>query len=799
VRNQPKRLYEFGPFRLDSAECLLLRDGSPVSLTPKVFDTLLVLIENSGHLVEKDELMKRLWPDTFVEEVTLARNISDLRKALGEASNGQKYIDTVPKRGYRFVGRVSEVCDESSELIVEKSTRSHLVIEEEEESSTAHEYAAEAEQSIQERTLAAGRWEKSASRWRLTTAAFAACLLLVGVIVFVHFNGAPALTERDTVLLSDFVNTTGEDIFEPTLKQGLAVQLEQSPFLSIFPDERVRDTLRYMGHSPDEGVTREVAREICERRGLKAMLAGSISSLGSHYVIGLEAINACTGDVIAREQVEAESKEQVLKALGRAATHLRQKLGEPLNSIQKFDAPLEQATTSSLEAFKAYSLGNDLRRAGKRVEAIPSLKRAIELDPNFALAYSQLGVAYRNNGQPELAIEFAQKAFELRDRASEREKFRISLSYYSDVTREMDKQFEVVELWKRSYPRDYEPPNSLAIRYRDTGQYEKAVEAAREAIQLDPNWVSPYANLGIAFIHLNRFEEAREVYERAFQQNLDVTSYHANLYKIAFVHGDTVGMKQQIDWFTGKPDEYLAYYWQADAAAFAGQLRQAREFSRRAVDFAERRNLKETAAGFALSNALREAAFGNCRETRADSASALALDRGRGSLLIAAIALAICGEVRQAQLFANDLAQRYPQATMMNALGLSLIRAAIELQRGNPDQAIQLMQPASRYEGGSGEWTGEFWPIYLRGQAYLRKRSGTEAAAEFQKILDHRGWDPTSCLYPLAHLGLARAVALTGDTAGSRKRYQDFFALWKDADQDLPIFQEAQREYEKLK
>ena len=631
-------------------------------------------------------------------------------------------------------------------------------------------------------------------RHKLGAALAVVTFIIATAALYFYFNRAPALTEKDTILLADFVNTTGDAVFDGALKQALAVQLEQSPFLNIFPDQRVQETLRHMGRSPDERVTKDVAREICERQGIKAMLTGSIARLGSRYVIGLEAINAHTGDVIAREQAEAGSKEEVLSMLGKATTKLRGKLGESLRSIEKFDAPIEQATTSSLEALKAYSLGVELNRRGRYLEMIPFFKRAVELDPNFAIAYARLSLGYYTSGQRGLAAEAARKAFELRERASEREKFYITSRYYSDATGEVEKAIEVYELWMKTYPRSDLPHTNLSRRYFEIGRFDKTIEEASEAIRGTPNISAAYLNLGHALMRLNRFDEARETYERAVSLKLDYIWIHYGLYNLAFIRGDVAAMRQRIDWASGKPDEYFALGWQAETAAFAGQARKAHEFSSRATDMAMRRDVKEVAADFASAAAAREAVFGTCLQAKEDTAKALAITRSDASLRNGAVAFALCGEVGQAQSLADELAKQNPKATLINAVWLPSIRAAIETHRNNPAEAIQQLQAPIPYEAAA-----LFWPTYLRGQAYLRQRVGIEAAVEFQKILDHRGWDPTSSLYPLAHLGLARATALSGDTTKARKSYQDFFALWKDADQDILILQEAKQEYEKLK
>lgn len=621
----------------------------------------------------------------------------------------------------------------------------------------------------------------------------AALVLAVAAAIFFYFKPASALTDKDTILLADFVNTTADTVFDGTLKQGLAVQLAQSPFLNVFPDARVRQTLRLMGRSADDRVTKEVAREICQRQGLKAFLAGSITNLGTSYVITLEAVNGQSGEEIAREQVEAETKEQVLKALTQAASKLRQKLGESLSSIQKFDAPLE-LTTSSLEALKAYSLGNEQSSSGRFLESIPFSKRAIELDPNFAYAYASLAVQYANTNQPKLAAEYAEKAYALRDRVSELEKLRISAFYHSLITGDLDKRIEGLETYKATYPRDARAPNNLSDAYFSTGQFEKSAAEAREAVRLNPNSVVGYANLGQAFIGLSRFADAREVVDQALDQNLDSTFFHSFLYQIAFVGADTAAMQQQLDWWRGKPDEYVALNLQTQTAAFSGQWRHSQDLSRGAIELATRNDAKEVAVQYAVEAMLRDAVFGQCSQIKASTSQAAELSRNNVFLTRAALALALCGDAGQAQSLIEEVTKERPKDTLINSLWVPLVGAAIQLNRNNPAEAVQLLEAAKRYEVAA-----EFWPQYVRGLAYLRLKSGNEAAAEFQKILDNRGQAPLSALYQLAHLGLARAAALAGDLSKSRKAYQDFLALWKDADSDLPILKEAKQEYEKLK
>jgi serine/threonine protein kinase/predicted Zn-dependent protease len=621
-----------------------------------------------------------------------------------------------------------------------------------------------------------------------------ALVLVAGAIFFFVVRGKhSALTDKDTILLADFVNTTGDPVFDGTLKQALAVHLGQSPFLDIFSEERVRDALRFMERPPDERITRDVAREICQRQGIKAMLLGTISGMGSHYVISLEASNGQTGDIIAREQVEADGKEQILKALGQAASILREKLGESLSSIQKFDVPIEQVTTSSLDALKAYSSGFDQHSKAKYREAIPFYRRAIDLDGGFAIAWARLATCYNNTRQYELSREASAKAYEFRDRASEREKLLVAWNYYGAVTGEWDKTNQQLEVWKSTYPRDWEPHNLLAVRYTVVGPFEKAVEEAHEAVRLNPKEARAHSNLALAFLGINRFDEAKNVLRQALNQKLETTNMHARLYQIAFIQGDAAGMKEQLDW-AGGASAGDAQVWQTQTAEFFGQLTNANQFNSRAIEFARQNDSRETVAQLLLQQAVRDATFGDCGPVTGIAQQALGFSREQAKVMAAANALAICGQAAPAQTLIDELEKRFPQDTLVNTISIPVMRAQIELGRGNAAQALQLLEPARRYDVA-----GEFWPQYQRGQAYLKQGQGVQAAAEFQNIIDHRGWYPVSPLYPLAHIGLARALALNGDSSGARKEYQDFFTLWKDADTSIPILAAARQEYEKLK
>jgi tetratricopeptide (TPR) repeat protein/predicted Ser/Thr protein kinase len=631
----------------------------------------------------------------------------------------------------------------------------------------------------------------AARSWKWVAAGGAA--LALGVAAWlVYSHRAQALTERDTILLADFTNTTGESAFDGTLKQALAVQLEQSPFLNLAPERQVRETLRYMGRSPDERVTGEIAREVCERQSLKAMLTGSIASLGSHYVLALEAVNCRTGDSLAREQVEAASREQVLTTLGKAASELRGKLGESLSSIQKFDVPLTQATTSSLEAFKAYTLGREQGNRGDSTGSIAFFKRAIELDSNFAGAYANLGTMYSNLGDQDLAVQYTKKAFGLRDRVGERERLFISTRYYGTVTGELDKEIETFEVWKRTYPRDIAARNNLALAYERMGELEKAAEGYREAIPLSPQAGLPYENLGRVLLYLNRLEEARVVLEEAMAKKLETMFLHKWLYEIAFVQGDAAAMQREVEWAAGKPDEFQMLRLQSAAALFEGKLQRARELTRRANELAARHNLAGEVAIGNADLAAEAALFGECRPAQG-AAPALKSVASRNVTLMMSVALAFCGQSGQAQALADDLAKRWPAHTLLNAAELPSVRAAIEINRGNPARVIELLQSTWPYERVRPRIT------YVRALAYLRAGKGTEAATEFQKIAGARDADPLWPGRAVAYLGLARAYALTGDVAKSRKAYEDFLELWKDADPDVPVLKEAKAEYAKLK
>jgi serine/threonine protein kinase/tetratricopeptide (TPR) repeat protein len=643
-----------------------------------------------------------------------------------------------------------------------------------------------------------GGGARRAIRWKVLVPAGIA-LLMLSAGSYYYFHRTPRLTEKDTIVLSDFSNSTGDPIFDDTLKQALTASLRQSPFLNVLSDNKVGATLQQMTRPANTRLTPEIAREVCQRADSKAWIGGSIANIGSEYVVGLKAVNCLNGETLAQDQVTAASKEKVLDALGEAASKLRGELGESLATVKKFDVPLSQATTSSLEALKAESLGNRTLHEKGTAAALPFFQHAAELDPNFAMAYLSIGKMYNNSGQLERANELYTKAYSLRDRASEREKLDIESMYYLNVTGDLENTTRVFREWLGSYPRDYVASGNLADVYVAKGQYELAAELNRESLQLSSNDVIGYGNLSSVLIDLNHFDEARRTIQDAFDRKLDSEGLHLNLYSLAFLAGDGRGMAEQVAWFDGNPEgRPFILFLESSTEGYFGHLRKARELMRQAVESAERAGNKEIAESWRMEAALLEATFGNVRE--AQPAAVLALNQtslGRTAEATGAVVFGRLGDTAHAQALADRLATRFPHDTLVQSVVLPTVQAQIELLRKNPERSIDLLQAAAPYEWGQA-FTSCI-PIYLRGEAYLAAKQGTAAAAEFQKILDHRGIVVNDPVGALAHLGLARAYALQGDTPKARATYQDFLSLWKDADPDIPILIAAKSEYAKLK
>jgi len=645
----------------------------------------------------------------------------------------------------------------------------------------------------------------AAKSTRFRWAAAAATVVVIGLTVggWLFFSRkAHALTDRDTIVLADFTNTTGDPVFDGALRQGLSVQLEQSPFLSIVSDQRVQQTLGLMGRSADARLTPVIARELCQRSGSAAVLDGSIAQIGTQYDLILKAVNCESGESLASTEAQASDKNHVLEALGKTASEMRNKLGESLGTVQKFDTPLDQATTPSLAALKAFSSAHKIMFTTGATEAIPLFKRAIESDPNFAIAYAWLGRAYRDLDENATAADYTQKAYELRGPTSEAEKYFILASYDIVTTGNLVKAKQTCELWIQAYPRNPMPRTFLAGPiYPTFGQYENAVGMAREEVRVSPDSPVPYFILGFNYINLNRIDEAKATYAQALDHKLDHPYLHTDLYLLAFLQNDSAGMEQQAAWSTGKlAIQHTMLALQADTSAYSGRLKDARDLSRRAMDSAARADLKEASAMYAARSALREALFGHLDEARRQAARATQQSTDEGVHFSAALTLAYAGDDTQARALIADLAERFPESTITQVNFLPTLRARLALNKRNASEAIESLTNTVPYElGKSGTyWWAALYPVYERGEAYLAGHQGAAAVAEFQKILDHRGVVINQPIGVLVHLQIGRAYAMQGDTAKAKAAYQDFLTLWKDADTDVPILKQAKAEYAKL-
>jgi len=608
-----------------------------------------------------------------------------------------------------------------------------------------------------------------------------------------HVSG---LTDRDTIVLADFANSTGDPVFDGTLKVALSVALEQSPFLKVYPDAGVRDTLRLMQRTPDSPITRGLARDIARREQLKALVVGSIASLGSHYVISLEAADADTGDVMAREQVEVSRKEEVLSALGTATSSFREKLGESLASVRRFDAPLPRATTSSLEALHAYTLALDEGRVVPRVEAIPHLQRALELDPNFAMAHALLSGVYANTGRSTEAPRYAQRAFELRDRVSERERFFISWRYLVDAEQAWDKALDLAVEWTQTYPREAFAFNSLGLASGTLGQHERAVTAFRQALALDEKFVPPYGNLAGSLLGLNRFDEVTAALKLAGSNGINTNGTQRTTYLLGYLMDDRVAMDGAIAMARKTADAASAITWEARAAAGSGRFRAAHDLYQRAMEEARGDGYGELAAQWSAEDAEAMALSGACQDARSKSASALELSRDNFTLERVSRALALCGSAEEATTLTRELTKRFSSATLTMNLQVPVTMAIVAARAGDPARVLRLLEPVAAYDHAPA---AEFWPSYLRGEAYLRLKQPRDAAAQFARIIEHRGEGPTSPLYSLSLLGSARAAALAGDLPAARRRYERLLDVWNSADANAAILKEARQEYVRIR
>jgi eukaryotic-like serine/threonine-protein kinase len=635
-------------------------------------------------------------------------------------------------------------------------------------------------------------------KWMLFAGAGAIlAAIIISALVFTRHT--KALTEKDSILLTEFVNTTGDPVFDGTLKQALAAQLEQSPFLNIIPESRIQSALKFMSRPPNERITSEVGREICQRENVKAMMTGSIANLGSHYVIQLKALNAQTADTIAFEQAEVDSKEQVLKGLDRAASALRQKLGESLISVQQYAKPLDEATTSSLDALKEYSLGHEQHSKLHDEEAVPHYERAVQIDPNFAVAYAELSMAYGNSGRRADLEAALKRAMALKDRASERERFYIQSHYYENLAGDLDKTIASYDEWRRVYPRDTIPLNNLSITYLLTGEPEKVLQLSLEEMKLDPESSFSYQDLAFAYVNLNRLDEAKEIADQAETRHLDSPSTHRVAAVIGLLRKDPAAIDRQLAWAHGKPSEQYFLQIKSSQEFAAGKLKQASETLGQAEALVEKRGIKEYAAFLQATEASRLAEIGNCPAARAKASASLQHYLDGVNRPQAFIVFALCGEDAKAQNGVDGLAHEYPEDTLVHLEYRPVVLAILAMQHGNTDEALKILEPSRRVEdGGYAPGSIPFCILYFRGMTYLRKKDGEKAAAEFRKIVERPYIAGPSGYIILAKLQLARAYAAQGDSAKARVAYQDFLAAWKDADPDIPLLKEAKSEYAKF-
>lgn len=771
---KPKQLYDFGPFRVDPEKEILLRDGEAVPLTPKTFQILLVLVRHSQQVVTKDDLMKAVWPDTFVEEANLSRNIFMLRKALGDGQENNRYVITVPGRGYRLANSVRIVPEQDVRIVATEHSTVQVEV-------------------------------KETKPWRWIAIAVGVIVVLAAV-AWRFFAHRTVLSGRDTIVLADFANTTGDPVFDDTLRQGLAVQLGQSPFLSIISEESVRHTLSLMGRPPDSRLTPERAREVCERTASAAVLEGSVAPMGSQYILALRAEDCRTGKVLDDELAQASKKEDVLNSLTQMASQFRSRVGESLATLGKYDTPLAEATTPSLEALKAYSMGWKIAWAEGGDAGLTFFKRAVEIDPNFAMAYASLALMYGSTGESSLATESIRKAYELRDRASEKERFFILAYYDGRGTGNQEKAHQTCEAWVQTYPRDREPHTFLS-GFVDLvlGKYDEAGKEAQKVVELEPDIGLGYFHLARLYIYVNRLDDAEDILRTAAGLKLAHPFLSLLRFELAFLKSDTAAMQREVAAAQGKPgiEDWISD-WQASALAYSGHMQESGRWTERASNLAQQAGHRERAALFEIRSALWNAFAGNASTAKRTATSALALANNREVRYGAALVYAVSGDAAQAESLGNDLERDFPEDTSVRFYYLPEIRASVALNYGDPAKAIESLQVAIPYDLGMPRSAtfadfGALYPVYVRGQAFLAAHQGAAAAREFQKIVDHRGITIGDALGALAHLGLARAYATQGDTVGALAAYNDFFTLWKDADPDISVFKKAQVEYAKLK
>ena len=743
-----------------------------------MMEVLLCLAEKRGEVVSKEQLIRTVWANTFVTDDVLTRCISELRRALHDDPKNPKVIQTIHKKGYRLVAPVSSIEPESL-LIVSLPPQVP--------SASAPPISAK---------------HHSSRRW--TVLLGAVILFAVGVALTANFfrHRAPLLNSKDPIIVAEFVNASGDPVFDGTLRQGLAAQLGQSPYLNILSDEQIVATLHLMGEPSGTKLTSELARQVCQRTGGSAMLSGSVAQIGGQYELVLNAINCSNGARLASAEAIAGDRNHILDALDRVSTQLRSQLGESLASIQKFNAPLEEVTTPSLDALQAYTLGWRAHLSGDEWTASPSFERAISLDPNFAMAYAALGSSYGSEGESARAVSYLQKAYDRREQLSERERFYVSSHYEMNATGDLEKANQIFRMWAQRYPQDVVPVEDMGWNYLGLGYYDKSMAAGRRVLALAPDLDLPYELLGYSYLGLNRFDEQAAILQQSKSRGIDSPIIHILTYDLGFLRRDSAQMERELVWAQGKPGvEDVLFDFQSDAQSFSGHIAQADEWSARAVASARRSGAHERAASYLAEQALRDALNQDFRRARIEAAAALRAEVVPETQVEGALAFALSGDSREAQKIADDLAQQYPLDTITQFNYLPTIRAAIALDQKLPANALASLHAAEPYELGTVGVMFGMCPAYVRGLAYLAARRGPEAQAEFQKILDHPGvaLNAPGNIRPLAHLQIAKAYAIEGEFAKAREAYRDFFELWKDADPAIPILKQAESEYSKFR
>jgi DNA-binding winged helix-turn-helix (wHTH) protein/tetratricopeptide (TPR) repeat protein len=768
---EPPVVLRFGDFAVHRRERSLRKHGIRLKLHGQPFEILLLLLEHPGEVVTREELQAKLWHgDTFVDfENGLNAAVKKLRQALGDSADSPRYIETLPRVGYRLLTPVTALAPSEGEAPPQPP----------------QEVPKEPAVPLH------AKWSPSIWRW---VAAIAAAIIIVEVTAFWFHRTHPAVafSEADPVLVADFVNTTGDPVFDGTLKRAVAVKLGESPHFNLLNEPNLRAVLRLMERPATERLLPPLDREVCQRAGAKVVIGGTIVSLENQYVVTLEARNCLTGDRVAHQERRAPSRDQVVPALGEMIPPFRQTLGESLATIQKFDTPIEQATTPSLSALKAYTMGDEKRLQDQEEESIPFYRMAIELDPNFAIAYARLGAIYRNLSQQELSRQHMQKAFDLREHVSEKEKLYIAAHYYTDVTQEVDKAIAAYELWTQTYPYDWIPYNNLADVASRSGLIEKAIPSAEQALRLNSTSWFAYGTLANAYLKASRFAEAKAICERAAAENHPGTTTNT-LLRVAYVEGDEAAAAKALDAAKGKSNETLLLSFASAATSALGKVRAARELSVRAEEVALKQGLTEAASDAAYDESLFEAEVGDVPQARASVEQALRWNREPYSRGFAALTLARIGDTARAEKYLKEADVR-PLDTLHNAIVLASARAAIQLHHKNPMQAIEELKGALPYdlsELSNGQ------TLYLRGSAYMQAGLSKDAERQFQKLIDNHG-SAVTVYWPLAHLGLARAYAAAGEKEKALEAYREFFVLWKDADSGLPIERQAHAEYEKL-